>query len=232
MKKFITICLVILVVACSSNKEENMIITGKIKGLKKGKLYLQKMQDSVLISVDSVTLFDKEEFILKDYITDPVMYYLTFDGNTSEKRILFFGEEGTININDDLDKFAISPEITGSKNQAILDEYYFISRKFRDQNLDLIKENFEARKEQNEAKLKEIQEKSDQILKRKYLFTTNFVLNNADSEAAAYITLTELIDLNVKLLDSIDSRLSDKVKNSTYGKRFTTFLNEVKENEQ
>jgi len=187
-----------------------MIVTGKINGLKKGKLYLQKMQDSVLISVDSISLLGKEDFILTDNIEDPVMYYLTFDANTTEKRILFFGEEGAITINDDLEKFAISPEISGSKNQKILEDYYKISTRFNGQRLDLIKENFEAQKAQDQEKISEIQEKSNKILKRKYLFTTNYVLNHPDTEAAAYITLTELINLNEKLLDSIDSKLTDK----------------------
>jgi len=232
MKKFIIICLLISVAACSSKKDGNMIVTGKIKGLKKGKLYLQKIQDSVLVSVDSVSLVGNEEFKLTDNIEDPILYYLTFDGNTSEKRILFFGEKGTITINDDLEKFAISPVVTGSKNQQVLEDYYKITRRFKDQNLDLIKENFEAQRDKDEEKLLAIQQKSDNNLKRRYLFTANFVLNHPDTEAAAYITLTELIDLNVKLLDSIDSKLTDRVKATTYGKKFTKFLKDVKENEQ
>ena len=231
MRKYIAICFLIIVAACTS-KEGNMKVVGKIKGLKKGKLYLQKMQDSVLISVDSISLMGNEEFLLTDDVEDPVMYYLTFDGNTSQKRILFFGEKGTITINDDLEKFALFPDISGSKNQDILEDYYKISRRFRDQNLDLIKENFVAQKSNDEKKLLEIQQESDKILKRRYLYTTNFVLNHADTEAAAYITLTELVDLNVKLLDSIDAKLTDRVKSTTYGKKFTQFLKEVKENEK
>ena len=50
MKKIIAVlAFSILVVSCSSNKEENMTVQGTIKGLKKGTLYLQKMQDTVLV---------------------------------------------------------------------------------------------------------------------------------------------------------------------------------------
>ena len=70
-----------------------MIVQGQIKGLKKGTLYLQKMKDTLLVSVDSVALLGKDTFTLTDNVDSPVLYYLTFDGNTTDKRILFFGEK-------------------------------------------------------------------------------------------------------------------------------------------
>src|SRR5690554_6014122 len=100
--------IIVLTLACSSPKKEgNMLVNGQIKGLKKGTLYLQKMQDTVLVSVDSVALVGKDMFTLSDNVTSPEMYYLTFDGNTTNKYILFFGEKGTITINDNIDKFGI-----------------------------------------------------------------------------------------------------------------------------
>ena len=114
MKKIFTLlALSILILSCSSKKEGNMIVKGQIKGLKKGKLYLQKMKDTVLVSVDSVNLLGNDQFLLTDNVTSPVLYYLTFDGNTTDKRILFFGEEGTITINDAVDKFGFSPVPSG-----------------------------------------------------------------------------------------------------------------------
>ncbi len=232
MKKIIAICLLIIIAACSSEKEGNMKVQGQIKGLKKGTLYLQKMKDSTLVSVDSVALLGKETFLLTDNLEDPVMYYLTFDGNTTDKRIIFFGEKGIITINDQVEKFGVAPEISGSKNQEVLDKYYKITRQFRGKQLDLIKENFEAQREKDDKKVEEILNTSESLLKRRYLYTTNFALNHTDFEAAPYIALTELINANIKLLDTINNSLSDKVKSSTYGKRFQKFISEIKENEQ
>ena len=82
-----------------------MIVQGQIKGLKKGTLYLQKMADTVLVSVDSIALNGSDTFTLTDNVASPVLYYLTFDGNTTDKRILFFGEQGIITINDEIDQF-------------------------------------------------------------------------------------------------------------------------------
>ena len=143
MKKIITLLVLsILIVACSSKKEGNMIVKGQIKGLKKGTLYLQKMKDTLLVSVDSVNLLGSDQFTLTDNVESPVLYYLTFDGNTTNKRILFFGEKGNITINDNVEQFGFNPEISGSKNQEILDKYNKIKRQFQNQRLEFIQKDF------------------------------------------------------------------------------------------
>lgn len=232
MKKIFALSLLVLIAACSSKKEGNMVISGTIKGLKKGTLYLQKMQDTVLVSVDSIKLIGKNTYILTDNITEPELYYMTFDGNTTNKRILFFGEKGNITINDQVSQFGFSPEISGSKNQAILDKYYAIFKQFRNKELDLIKESFDARKANDEEKLAELQKQSDRNLKKKYLYTTNYVITNGNSEAAPYLALSELTNATIKILDTVNNSLSEKVKNSMYGKKFQNFIATVKKNEQ
>ncbi|OAD42806.1 DUF4369 domain-containing protein [Polaribacter atrinae] len=229
MKKIITLLVLsILITACSSKKEGNMIVKGQIKGLKKGTLYLQKMKDTLLVSVDSVNLIGSDQFILTDDVKSPVLYYLTFDGNTTDKRILFFGEEGTITINDNVDKFGFTPQITGSKNQEILDKYNKIKSKFQDQRLDFIKKDFEAKKTNDQELIAQLEKDYKNLAKRRVLFTTNFALTNADYEVAPYIGLTEMYDASLKMLDTVNSSLSDKVKSSEYGKRFQEYLNSIK----
>jgi hypothetical protein len=112
MKKIITIFIASFTIFACSKKEGNMIVEGQIKGLKKGTLYLQKMKDTSLVSVDSVKLLGTDTFRLSDQVDSPVMYYLTFDGNTTDKRILFFGEEGVITIKDHVEKFGINPNFS------------------------------------------------------------------------------------------------------------------------
>ena len=51
-----------------------MIIQGQIKGLKKGTLYLQKMKDTILVSVDSVQINGDGNFILSDEVESPEVY--------------------------------------------------------------------------------------------------------------------------------------------------------------
>ena len=232
MKKIIAVLVVsILMVACSSEKEGNMIVEGNIKGLKKGTLYLQKMNDTALFSVDSMDVFGDGNFKLTDNVISPEMYYLTFKGNTNEKRILFFGNKGTITLNDNIDTFGFDTEIIGSENQVVLNKFTKINDKFKNQRLQFIKKEFDAIKSKNVDSIEKVKTDFDRMIRRKYLFTTNFALTNSGSEAAPYIALTELYDANIKLLDTINKSLSEKVKNSTYGKRLDTYITEIKNKE-
>ncbi|WP_298778960.1 DUF4369 domain-containing protein [uncultured Polaribacter sp.] len=233
MKKVIVVlALSILVFACSSKKEGNMIVSGQIKGLKKGTLYLQKMVDSTLVSIDSVSLLGKDTFRLSDHVDLPVLYYLTFDGNTTNKRILFFGEEGTITINDNLEKFGYKPEIKGSKNQIVLDKYNLINKKFQNERLEFIKKDFDAKKAKNTSLIKQLEIDYKKLVKRRVLFTANFITTNANSEAAPYIALTEMYDAALPLLDTVNKSFPENIKNSIYGKRFDEYLTQIKKTEK
>ncbi len=232
MKKIIAVLVVsILMVACSSEKEGNMIVEGNIKGLKKGTLYLQKMNDTALFSVDSMDVFGDGNFKLTDNVISPEMYYLTFKGNTNEKRILFFGNKGTITLNDNIDTFGFDTEIIGSENQVVFNKFTKINDKFKNQRLQFIKKEFDAIKSKNADSIAKVKTDFDRMIRRKYLFTANFALTNSGSEAAPYIALTELYDANIKLLDTINKSLSEKVKSSTYGKRLNTYITEIKNKE-
>ena len=232
MKKIIVVLVVsILMIACSSKKDGNMIVEGTIKGLKKGTLYLQKMNDTAIISMDSVNVLGDGNFRLTDNVESPVMYYLTYDGNANDKRILFFGGKGNITINDNMSTFGFSPEITGSPNQLVLDKFLKINNQFKNQRLEFIKKEFDARQSKNTDLIENLEKDYNRMIRRKYLYTTNFALSNSDSEAAAYIALTELYDANIKLLDTINKKLSMEVKNSIYGKRLDKYISKIKSKE-
>ena len=232
MKKIIVVLVVsILMIACSSKKDGNMVVEGTIKGLKKGTLYLQKMNDTAIISIDSVNVLGDGNFRLTDNIESPIMYYLTYDGNANDKRILFFGGKGNITINDNMSTFGFSPEITGSPNQLVLDKFLKINNQFKNQRLEFIKKEFDARQSKNTDLIENLEEDYNRMIRRKYLYTTNFALSNSNSEAAAYIALTELYDANIKLLDTINKKLSMDVKNSVYGKRLDKYISKIKSEE-
>ena len=230
MKKVLVLALsIVLAGSCGSEEGNTMYVKGKVKGLKKGTLYLQKQMDSLIVAVDSVYVEGTDSFVLQDEIETPEMYYLAL--GTGDKKIAFFGEKDTISINTDLEKFVLRAKISGSENQAKLDEYYEMSKKFQDQNLDLIKEEFEARKLGSQDSIDNVARKLKSWTRRKYLYTTNFAINNADYEVSPYVALTELTDANVTLLDTINNSLSAEVKASKYGKQLGEFINSIKENQ-
>ncbi|AOW16027.1 thiol:disulfide interchange protein [Polaribacter vadi] len=233
MKKILAVLAIsIILYSCSSKKDGNMIVEGQIKGLKKGKLYLQKMVDTVLVSVDSVALLGTDTFRLTDNVDSPVLYYLTFDGNTTDKRILFFGEAGTITINDKVELFGFNPEIKGSKNQELLDKYNLVSKKFQSQRLEFIKKDFDAKKANDKDLIQKLEADYQKMVKRRVLYTTNFALSNADTEVAPYIALTEMYDASLQMLDTVNNKLSPRVKESDYGKRFQEYLDNIKANQE
>ena len=231
MKKILLIGLLLLIIACSQEKElGNMIVQGKIKVVKKGTLYLKKMKDTVVVSVDSIRLFGKDTFTLTDNISSPEMYFLSLDQNKSI--LSFFGEEGTISISDKVEKFGISPVIEGSSNQKILENYKETASKFQAKQLDLLAANMQAQKENDLETSQSLRKQAEKQNLKKYIYTINFALNNSDSEAAAFITLTELVNANVKYLDSINNSLTKKVQQSFYGKKLKEFIAYIKETEQ
>jgi len=229
MKRALFILSILLTFSCAE-KEPDLIVTGNIKGLKKGTLYLQKQVDSLVVSVDSIHVNGTEDFILTDEVISPEMYYLTL--GSKDKRIPFFGEKDSITITSKLDKYVLKAKISGSVNQDLLDEYYDIKNKFNNQNLDFIKAEFEAQRSNNQDSVLLVQKKLKNLVKRKYLYTTNFAIRNADFEVAPYIALTELNNATIKLLDTINNSLSDKVKKSKYGKEFEAFILKIKEDEK
>ena len=232
MKKLLVLGFVILIAACSSKKEGNMVVNGQIKGLKKGTLYLQKIdKDTILKTIDSVSVLGSDQFTLTADVDEPEMYYLTFDGNTTNKYITFFADKGIINITDDVSKFGLNPVITGSKNQDILNNYTKISRRFNEQNLDLIQRKFYAQKSNNKDSVDIITKEYERLLRRRYMVTVNFALNNKDNHVGPYLALTELVNANVKWLDTINKSLSQDIKNSIYGKKLNQFVIDVKKSE-
>lgn len=231
MKKIIVIFITTLVVFACSKKEGNMIVEGQIKGLKKGTLYLQKMKDTLLVSVDSIKIFGTDIFHLSDQVDTPVLYYLTFDDNTTEKRILFFGEEGVITINDNVEQFGFSPKISGSKNQDIYDKFQLINKKFQSEKLDFIKKDFEARKTNDKELIDKTEKDYQRLIRRHVLYTTNFAINNADFEVAPYIAITEMNNASLQMLDTINKSLSTRIKKSIYGKGLQEYIDQIKKNQ-
>ena len=212
-----------------------MIVKGKIEGLRKGTLYLQKIEDTLLVNVDSTLIKGTPEFEFKTPLETAEIFYLYLnkeDGDSLNDRILFFGEEGIIEINTLLKTFESSAQITGSKNQELLQEYTSFNRKFNEQNLELIQSFYEAQKDQQLSKADSLQKKMDNLLRRRYLYTINFAVQNTDQNIAPYLALTQIYDANLSLLDSIALNMTQAVRDSKYGKEFVNYLEERKEKER
>ncbi|MFK7003201.1 hypothetical protein BWK63_00110 [Flavobacterium covae] len=207
--------------------KDEVIITGNIKGLKKGKLYIQKVQDSTLVALDTIELNGSSNFESSIKLDSPEMLYLFVDRgqtNSMDNNLLFFAEPGKITIDTDLEYFFANAKITGSKNHELYKEYKDIIAKFNEQQLQLLQSKILGSKGNKNYNELDNQNKQDQLLKKKYLYSANFALTHADYEIAPYIALTDIYDMQPKFLEEIHSKMSPEVAKSKYGKKFSDYL--------
>lgn len=220
MKKIITLIITTLIISCNSN-EKNMNISGNIDGLKKGVLYLQTEKDSLVVNLDSVYLRGGGNYKLSTNIEEPDIYYLYLDkedGDSLNDIIAFFGNKGEIEINTRLTTFDSSYEISGSRNSDLFQEYNSIMRQYNSKNLDLLEIFYNSQIENNQKKIDSVNLELEKLIRKKYLYTLNFSITNANNEISPYITVSQIPDANIDLLKMIYDTLPYNIKDSKYGK--------------
>ncbi|MFH6771910.1 DUF4369 domain-containing protein [Gaetbulibacter aestuarii] len=231
MKRTLPVLCALIMVACGK-KDKDLIVKGHVDGLKKGTIYLKKMNDSSLVSVDSVSINGSSDFELSSALESPQMFYLYLDKNSKqENRIAFFADKGITEINTSLKNFAFGAKIKGSKQQDVYAEYQKIISRLNGENLNLIEEQLNAQKSGDSALIDSLNTMGEKLLKRRYLYSVNFAINHADSEVAPYIALADIYNAQYKLLDTINKSLTPQVKASKYGKELDTFLAKIRANE-
>ncbi|WP_264535001.1 DUF4369 domain-containing protein [Flavobacterium sp. N1736] len=237
MKKSIIAFVAIALLASCSKKEstDGLHLTGNIKGLKNGTLYIQRVVDTSLVAIDSIKIDGNSAFETNIKLESPEVLYLFLDRgvtNSLDNNILFFAEPGNMTIETNLDNFIYGAKITGSKNQELYEEYKKVNSRFNDENLSMVESKFKAIKRQDQKAVDSIDVKQQSNIKRRYLYATNFAINHKDQEIAPYIALAEIYDINVKFLDTIQKSMTPKVAQSLYGKKLTKFVAEIKKEEQ
>jgi hypothetical protein len=231
-KSIIAFAAIVLLISCDKKEPtDGLHLTGNIKGLKEGTLYIQRVVDTTLIAIDSIKIEGNSAFESNIKLESPEMLYLFLDRgvtNSLDNNITFFAEPGNINIDTNLDNFIYGAKITGSKNHELYEEYKKVNSRFNDENLSLVESKFKAQKRDDQKAVDSINARNDSNIKRKYLFATNFAINHKDHEIAPYIALAEIYDINIKFLDTIQKSMTPKVAKSLYGKKLTKYVNDIK----
>lgn len=230
MKKLPFLFLTILCLfSCSEEEEKNLVITGKVEGLKEGTLYLQKIEDTNLVNIDSVVVDGDPNFTFETFIESPQIFYLflkKIDNSIYDDRITFFAEPGEMTIHTTLENFSSDAVVKGSENQEKFLEYEEMMKQFNNKRLELIKADLLAKKAGNEKMIDSINKQFENLIRRRYLYTVNFAVNNKDLELAPYLAVTEISNANIKFLDTIYSSLNPEIKESKYGMDLKDFLEE------
>lgn len=233
MKKFLlSFASVLAILSCTEKKPDtNTHITGNVKGLSNGMLYLQKMNDTVLVAIDSIKMEGDSKFQFDLNIDSPEVMYLVINRGVTkslDNDLPIFVEPGTINIDTELKYFYANAKVTGSKNHELLEQFQKINTKYKTDILEISKEKFDALRFERIQDLDSIEQKLNKKISRKSLYAVNFALTYKDFEVAPFVALSELNYVNLKLLDTINNSLSPKVAQSRYGKLLNEFIKERK----
>ena len=218
--KYVFILFIAAILLTCSNQEKNFNLSGSIKGLKKGTVYLEVFNDSNFIKVDSFKVYNSPDFKLNCNLEYPNLLRLRLNKNKKVQYTSdFFSTNGETFLNTSLKNFNKDIVITGSEQTKLYQEYQEMIRSFNSKNLDLIVEGFNAQKSNDTALANEISKKQQGLLKRKILFALNFGVNHNDSEVAPFIAVTDLPEVKSPLIDSLYNNLTARIKDSYYGKK-------------
>lgn len=237
MKKLVLALFAIsVIVACKQeeNTDTNVHISGNIKGLSQGKLFLQKLQDSSLITIDSININGNSNFESHINLDSPEVLYLFLDrGQTKsiDNSLPFFAEPGQIKIETTLERFFADAKITGSKNHDLWVKFDSLNSKFRDQNLSLMAKRLKNELKPNPSTTDSIENEYQKLLKRKYRYTAHFAVSNANKEIAPYLALSEIANINTAFLDTIQKSMTPEVAKSKYGKMLKEYVKKRKSEE-
>lgn len=236
MKYLLTLIIASLVLTSCQNNNDNLFINGNISGLKKGKVYLQKIGDSSLVNIDSVLISGSSEFTFSTHIDEPQIMFIELDrynGQDYAELISFFAEPGEVALKTSLKNYGLDLKVeSNSKNQKKLEEYNSVVKRFNSERLELIEANFEAGQAQDEDRIDSVNTKFNSLLKRKYLYTVNFAMNNKDLEISPYVILSEAYDANIKYLDTVYKALKTPIKKSKYGKQLEELIEDRRKNDK
>src|SRR5690554_555428 len=141
-------------IGCAKQDTTKMNVTSTVKDLKKGTILLQKFEDTLLVTVDSLVVDGNADFAFSDYVESPEIYYLFVrlkDGSLKDDRITFFAENKDINITTNLKQFGSAAIVTGSENDKAYREFLRLKERYVARNLDLIEERLKLSKNASDS---------------------------------------------------------------------------------
>ena len=217
MKNRIIIFLIILT-SCSSEKE-NLIIEGKISGVKKSKIYLSSVDEEEIL--DSVNIIDGK-FTLKTYVDKTKEMSMILGDRNSEDKFDFISEPAHILFTSSKDKFVFNGQIQNSKLYTDYKNLKNQINRFDEKDLEMLAEQIEISVIGNPNKYDSINEQRLKLNQRKILFIVNYASNNSSNPISAFISYKYRENINEKYLEKIYENLSEEIKNSYYGAKLSS----------
>lgn len=227
LKIAVVTAVIIGAISCSKTTDATNF-SGTIKGLRKGTVYLKKVEDTSLVVVDSVYLNGSDSFSFDVVILEPDIYYLYLDKKDgiqfNDLAELFLEPSENIVVTTQLDQFIKKMVVKGSENNTRLEAYKKVNNKFNLKRFELINKISKQVVRKNRDSANAIKKQLQKLVKNKYLYTVNFAMSNKEYEVAPYILTKEIKDAQTKFLDTVYQNLTPKIKTSKYGKELEKLI--------
>ena len=216
--KYNIIIFLIILTSCSSEKE-NLIIEGKISGVKNSKIYLSFVEEGKII--DSVNIIDGK-FKLQTYIDATREMSIILGDKNSENKFDFISEPTNILFTSSKDKFVFNGKIQNSKLYSDYKNLKNQINRFEEKDLEMLAEQIEISIKGDQNKYDSINDQRLKLNQRKILFIVNYAMNNASNPVSAFISYKYRKNINKKYLEKIYENLSEEIKNSFYGDKLSS----------
>jgi hypothetical protein len=134
----------------------------------------------------------------------------------------------TVLSSKNIGNYKRSFELKGKRNIELMKEFNVYEERFMSER-DKLEDKRKILIELNEfERVDSIQKLLDRLLLKSYLFTANFAINNSEQDIAPYLAIKKIPDARIEILEKIEKKLSDKVKETRYGKLFQKLLKKRK----
>ena len=216
--KYNIIIFLIILTSCSSEKE-NLIIEGKISGVKNSKIYLSFVEEGKII--DSVNIIDGK-FKLQTYIDATREMSIILGDKNSENKFDFISEPTNILFTSSKDKFVFNGKIQNSKLYSDYKNLKNQINRFEEKDLEMLAKQIGISVKGDQNKYDSINNQRFKLNQRKILFIVNYAMNNASNPVSAFISYKYRENINKKYLEKIYENLSEEIKNSFYGDKLSS----------
>ena len=216
--KYNIIIFFFILTSCLSEKE-NLIIEGKISGVKNSKIYLSNVEEGKII--DSANIIDGK-FKLQTYIDATREMSIILGDKNSENKFDFISEPAHILFTSSKDKFVFNGKIQNSKLYSDYKNLKNQINRFDEKDLEMLAEQIEISIKGNPNKYDSINEQRLKLNQRKILFIVNYAMSNASNPVSAFISYKYRENINKKYLEKIYENLSEEIKNSYYGVKLSS----------
>ena len=209
MKNLFYFLMAIVLISACSKPENHFEIRGEMDGISDGWVVLAKVDDNKLQPVDSV-MSKNGSFDFEGTIDAPEVYYLQF--KTDNKYQSFFLESGSIAISGNPEK----PEITGSENQTIYDQFNDSLASFDQLMRDISMQYREAQMTGNVDIITQLETQFDAVETQVNQYMVDFVKKNPAKAVAPYVVITNSYNFTLEQLNELRAALDPALQNNKY----------------